>query len=158
VEFNTILSEYETHSYKWEKFTKQENFSMDMIIDFPGGARVDAHFGDFTIKTDQSPRGGGEGSAPEPFATFLASIGACAGIYVLSFCKQRGIATDDVRIVQRLHPGSIPGMIGKIELEIQVPEGFPEKYHNALINSAGKCLVKRHLEIPPEFDIHTEVV
>jgi putative redox protein len=135
-----------------------ELITMEMTIDFPGGARVDAHFGDFTIKTDQSPRGGGEGSAPEPFATFLASIGTCAGIYVLSFCKQRGIATDDIRIVQRLYPGSEPGLIGKIELEIQVPEGFPEKYHTALINSASKCMVKRHLENPPEFDIHTEIV
>lgn len=131
---------------------------MEMIIDFPGGARVDAHYNGFTIKTDQSPRGGGEGSAPEPFATFLASIGTCAGIYVLSFCKQRGIDTEGIQLIQRLYPGTVPGLIGKIELEIQVPDTFPEKYHNALINSASKCAVKRHLENPPEFEIHTEVV
>ena len=130
---------------------------MDMIIDFPGGARVDAHFGNFTIRTDQSPPGG-EGTAPEPFATFLASIGTCAGIYVLGFCKQRGIPTEGIRLIQRLYPGPEMGLIGKIELEIQVPADFPEKYHSALINSASKCLVKRHLENPPEFDIHTEVV
>jgi hypothetical protein len=28
-----------------------------MIIDFPGGARVDAHFGNFTVKTDQPMQG-----------------------------------------------------------------------------------------------------
>jgi oligoendopeptidase F len=28
---------------------------MEMIIDFPGGAHVDAHFGSFTVKTDQPP-------------------------------------------------------------------------------------------------------
>ncbi len=131
---------------------------MDMIIDFPGGAKVDAHYDGFTIQTDQSPMGGGEGSAPEPFATFLASIGTCAGIYVLSFCKQRGIDTQGIRLVQRMHPGSVPGLIGKIELEIQVPDSFPEKYHSALVNSASKCAVKRHLENPPEFDVHTEVI
>ena len=32
-----------------------------MIIDFPGGARVDAHFGDFDVQTDQPPMGGGSG-------------------------------------------------------------------------------------------------
>lgn len=131
---------------------------MDMIIDFPGGAKVDAHYNGFTIQTDQSPMGGGEGSAPEPFATFLASIGTCAGIYVLSFCKQRGIDTQGIRLVQRMLPGSVPGLIGKIELEIQVPDSFPEKYHSALVNSASKCAVKRHLENPPEFDVHTEVI
>ena len=132
---------------------------MDFIIDFPGGARVDAHFGDFTVKTDQPPQGGGENSAPTPFAVFLASIGACAGIYVLGFCKQRGLPVDGVRIVQRMHSTPFSqGLIDKIELEIQVPEGFPEKYHEALVRSAGMCLVKRHFENPPEFDIHTAVV
>lgn len=76
---------------------------MEMEITFPGGARVDAHFGSFTINTDQSPQGGGEGSAPSPFATFLASLGTCAGIYVLSFLKQRGLRTEGVRIIQRTH-------------------------------------------------------
>jgi ribosomal protein S12 methylthiotransferase accessory factor len=131
---------------------------MEMIIDFPGGAKVDAHTGSFTIQTDQSPHGGGEGTAPEPFTLFLASIGTCAGIYVLSFCKQRGIPTDGIRLVQRMSPGMTPGLIGKIELEIQVPPDFPEKYHDALINSASKCAVKRHLETPPEFEIHTAVM
>ena len=28
---------------------------MEMIIDFPGGMRVDAHFGPFTVPTDQPP-------------------------------------------------------------------------------------------------------
>ena len=103
--------------------------------------------------------GGGEGSAPTPFAVFLASVATCAGIYVLGFCKQRGLPTDGVRIVQRLHSGPMSqGLVERIELEIQVPDGFPEKYHEALIRSAGMCLVKRHFENPPEFDIHTAVV
>ena len=29
---------------------------MDMIIDFPGGAKVSAHFGSFTVSTDQPRR------------------------------------------------------------------------------------------------------
>ena len=56
---------------------------MEMVVDFPSGARVDAHFGPFTISTDQPPAGGGEGAYPTPFATFLASLATCAGIYVL---------------------------------------------------------------------------
>ena len=132
---------------------------MEMIVDFPGGARVDAHFGEYTVKTDQPPMGGGEGSAPTPFAVFLASVATCAGIYVLGFCKQRGLPTDGVRVVQRLYAGPMSqGLIERIELEIQVPDGFPEKYHEALVRSAGQCLVKRHFENPPEFDIHTAVV
>ena len=125
---------------------------MEMIIDFPGGSRVDAHFGQFTVATDQPPAA----SAPTPFAVFLSSIGTCAGIYVLGFCQQRGLPTDGIRIVQRIH-SSFNGMVEKIDLEIQVPASFPEKYRESLIRSADLCAVKKHLEKPPKFEITTKV-
>ena len=129
-----------------------------MIIDFPGGARVDAHFGPYTVATDQPPQGGGEGSAPTPFAVFLASMGTCAGIYVLGFCRQRGLPTDGIRIVQRMHSNPFSGMVSQVDLEIQVPPSFPEKYRPSLIRSAELCAVKKHLEQPPAFEITTKEV
>ena len=131
---------------------------MEMIIDFPGGARVDAHFANFTVKTDQPPMGGGEGSAPTPFAVFLSSLGTCAGIYVLGFCRQRGLSTEGIRIVQRMRSNPMTGLVGKFELEIQVPPSFPEKYRPALIRSADQCAVKKHFEDPPSFEITTKEV
>ena len=131
---------------------------MEMVIDFPGGARVDAHFGPYTVMTDQPAAGGGQGAAPTPFALFLASLGTCAGIYVLGFCKQRGLPTDGIRIVQRMFNDPSSGMVGKVELEIQVPPSFPEKYLPAMIRAADLCAVKRHMEQPPAFDVHTAVV
>lgn len=127
---------------------------MEMTIDFPGGAKVDAHFGDFTLHTDQPPGS----SAPTPFATFLASLGTCAGIYVLGFCQQRGLPTEGLRIVQRMHTDAQTGMVGKIDLEIQVPPGFPEKYIPAMERAAELCAVKKHIESPPKFDIFTRTV
>lgn len=127
---------------------------MEMIIDFPGGSRVDAHFGNFTVATDQPP----VASAPTPFAVFLSSIGTCAGIYVLGFCQQRGIPTDGIRLVQRVHSNPFSHMIDKIDLEIQVPPAFPDKYRDSLIRSAELCAVKKHLENPPRFEISTSKV
>lgn len=127
---------------------------MEMIIDFPGGARVDAHFGNFTVPTDQLPAA----TAPAPFAVFLASIGTCAGIYVLGFCQQRGLPTEGIRIVQRVESNRLTGMTEHIDLEIQVPPSFPEKYYDALIRSADQCKVKKTLENPPTFKVFTQVV
>jgi ribosomal protein S12 methylthiotransferase accessory factor len=125
---------------------------MEMVIDFPGGSRVDAHFGSFTVQTDQPPAA----SAPTPFALFLSSIGTCAGIYVLGFCRQRGIATEGIKIIQRINSNPANGMVEKIELEIQVPPDFPQKYYESLIHSAQLCAVKKHLENPPKFEITTK--
>lgn len=130
---------------------------MELTIDFPGGARVDAHFGPYTVKTDQPPAGGGEGSAPTPFAVFLSSIGTCAGIYVLGFCRQRGLPTEGIRIIQRVHKSPTSGMVEKVDLEIQVPPDFPQKYYDSLIRSADLCAVKKHLEHPPSFEVYTKV-
>ena len=125
---------------------------MEMLIDFPGGSRVDAHFDNFTIPTDQPPAA----SAPAPFDLFLAAIGTCAGIYVLGFCKQRGLPTDGIRIVERIHEGA-GQMVEKIDLEIQIPDSFPEKYRDSLIRAAELCKVKKHLENPPKFEVTTKV-
>lgn len=121
---------------------------MEMIIDFPGGSRVDAHFRDHTIATDQPPAE----SAPMPFEVFLASIGTCAGIYVLGFCKQRNLPTEGLRIVQRNHAAP-NGMMEKIDLEIQVPPTFPSQYYDALVRTAELCKVKKTLEHPPLFEV-----
>jgi putative redox protein len=131
---------------------------MEMVIDFPGGARVDAHFGPYNVETDQPPAGGGAGAAPTPFALFLSSIGTCAGIYVLGFCRQRGLSAEGIRIVQRAHSDPFTRMISKVDLEIQVPPDFPEKYRPSLVRSAELCAVKKHLETPPQFEVFTKEV
>lgn len=130
---------------------------MEMVIDFPGGARVDAHFGPYTVMTDQPPQGGGEGSAPTPFALFLASLGTCAGIYVVGFCRQRGLSTEGIRIVQRMGHDPVTGKMNRVDMDIQVPADFPEKYHEALIRAASQCAVKKQLENPPVIEVKTSI-
>ena len=124
---------------------------MEMEIVFPGGARVDARFGGLSVGTDQ------DGSAPSPFALFLASIGTCAGIYVLNFCRHRNLPTEGVRIVERVHSNPATRMVERVELDIVVPPSFPEKYHDALVRAADQCAVKKHLEHPPAFEVRTTV-
>lgn len=124
---------------------------MNMIITFDGKAKVNAEYKGISINTDQ-PQPSGDGSAPAPFDLFLASIGTCAGIYVKSFCDQRGIPTQDIRIVQSMSFDPTKHLITKIKLEIQLPASFPEKYKSAVINAADICAVKRHLHNPPAIE------
>ncbi len=131
---------------------------MEMRIDFPGGNRVDAHFGPYTVLTDQPGPNGEPGVAPSPFDLFLASIGTCAGIYVLGFCKQRNLPTEGIRIIERTGRNRLTGMVDNVEIEIQVPANFPEKYLPAMVRSAELCAVKKHIETPPAFKVFTQVV
>ncbi len=122
---------------------------MEMVIDFPGGARVDAHFAGFVVPTDQPPSGGGEGSAPTPFLTFLSTIGTCAGIYVLGFCRQRGIPAEGIRLVQDIRVDPMTRLVTDVRVTIQLPATFPAKYADAVVRSAEQCAVKKAFEHPP---------
>ena len=126
-----------------------------MKIYFPGNKKVYAEVNGFEIKTDQSPRGGGEGDFPEPFTLFLASLGTCAGIFVKSFCDQRGIPADDIHLTQEQRYDSVKKMIGEVDIKIHIPSGFPEKYEQALINTASLCSVKRHLKEEMKISVST---
>jgi putative redox protein len=123
---------------------------MDMTFTLPGDSRVEAHFGEFTLTTDQPP----DACGPTPFMLFLASIGACAAYYVQAFCRQRAIPLDGIRVVQRSEAGEA-GLVDRIALSIELPPDFPERYRSAVIRAAEQCSVKKHLERPPRIDIET---
>ncbi len=120
---------------------------MEMTIEFPGGDRVDAVMNGVRLVTDQ------DGSSPSPFQLFLASIGTCAGIYVSSFLRQRNLPTAGLVIRQRMVPDPATRLIGRIELDIDLPPGVPDQYRGALIRAAQLCAVKKHLERPPEIEV-----
>lgn len=131
---------------------------MGIKIVLPGNKRVDAILpSGFVVHTDQPIRDGGDGTALAPFELFLASIGTCAGIYIVGFCESRNISYEGIEIEQNLIFDQIQRRITKIILEIRVPKDFPEKYYDALIKSANLCAVKKVLENPPEFETYTTV-
>jgi putative redox protein len=132
-----------------------ENVS-SMRVTFPGGKRVAAEFDGFVVETDQSAAHGGDGSAPEPFSLFLASLATCAGIYVLGFCQARGISTQGLAVRQDAVWGE-RGELREVRVIIDVPPGFPEKYLGAVRAAAAACKVKKVLAAPPEIVVETRV-
>lgn len=128
-----------------------------MTVSFPGGKRVDAAFDGFTIRTDQPPKGGGEGSAPQPFDLFLASIATCAGIYVKGYRDSRGIPTESLGLEMHIERDHEQHRVGRLVLEITLPDGFPEKHREAVIRAADLCAVKKHILNPPVFEIRANV-
>ncbi len=123
---------------------------MEMVINFPGGKRVNSTYKGFTVKTDQPKSEGGNDSAPEPYDLFLASIGTCAGVYIVYFCESRDIPTDDITMTLRFERNEKSHLMEKIAIEINLPPVFPDKYRKAVIRAAEMCTVKRNLIQPPE--------
>ena len=122
---------------------------MEIDIRLGDGRRVEARWDQFTVRTDQGVDSGGEASAPEPFDLFLASFGTCTGHAVLAFCRAREIPTDGMRLVQRMLRDPDRKRLSRIEIEIFLPAGFPEKYQKAVARAAEACSVKKAIQDPP---------
>jgi uncharacterized OsmC-like protein len=125
----------------------------EMNVYFPEGKKVNATYKGFTIETDQAKSEGGDGSAPEPYSLFLASIGTCAGIYVVYFCQERGIDPSGISMRLQFEKNESNRLTEAVHIHIDLPPDFPPKYKSAVVKSAGLCSVKRNIFAPPQFTI-----
>jgi putative redox protein len=126
--------------------------TQEITVTLPGRRRVDAMIGAHTVHTDQPLDNGGEDTAPSPFELFLAAIGSCAGIFVQGFCAARKIPFEQIRIIER--PGyDAAGALTSVDLELLLPDDFPEKYRAAVLKVVEQCSVKRAIAAQPQFTV-----
>jgi len=76
---------------------------------------------------------------------------------VLELCQARDIPTDGIRLVQDHRFDEKTGRLLGIDLRVEVPPAFPEKYHKALVKAAQYCTVKRTIEEPPPMEVSLSV-
>lgn len=126
-----------------------------MKITFPGGVQVNAQFKGFEVATDQPTKNGGQNTAPAPFDFFLASLGTCAGFFALRFCQQRELPTTGMRLELTSEHNMETKRLDRVAITLTLPEGFPEKYRNAIIRATDQCAVKKALLDPPEIELIT---
>ena len=127
-----------------------------ITVSFPGGKKVTALVGDRLIATDQPIEDGGQGTAPSPFALFLASIATCAGYYALQFCLSRSIATDGMFCTAAFLYDEQLHRYTSVRIALKLPTGFPDKYRDAIVRAMDSCAVKKHLLQPPTFEVTAE--
>lgn len=121
-----------------------------MEITFPGGVQVSALHKGFAVVTDQPEVNGGQNTAPSPFDLFLVSLGTCAGFFALRFCQQRGLQTAGMRLTLDTDRNAETKRLDRVAITLHLPEGFPEKYRDAIIRATDQCAVKKALIDPPE--------
>ena len=126
-------------------------------VSFEKELRVIATAGKWDIATDQEEKDGGGDSAPNPFQLFLASLATCAGFYAMAFCEKRKISTQGLGLTLDYDWDKKEGRVVRMSFVIDLPRGFPEKYHKALVRAVDACTVKKHLVNPPEMTTYTRV-
>lgn len=125
----------------------------EMVVTFPGNLKVQANINDMTIETDQPEKSGGDNSAPSPFTLFTASLATCAGYFALKFCRSRKLETEGMVLKMKYGWDSEQKRFPVMELELQLPKDFPEKYRDAIVRAMDQCVVKKHIIDPPDIQV-----
>ena len=135
---------------------KRTSMSKHAIVTFPGGKRVDAEYGGFTIRTDEPPKGGGEGSR----ATALRPVPGLdrdlrrdlrQGLLRCARDLQRGPRHRDAHRARPLSSTASGSSSWRSSCRRVSPEA-PRGGHS---QPADLCSVKKHIFNPPAFEIRT---
>jgi ribosomal protein S12 methylthiotransferase accessory factor len=128
-----------------------------VIVTLEGNRKVTAHLETgYTVPTDQPRDEGGDGTAPTPFDLLLSALATCAGVYVADFCNHRGIPTEEIVLRQTAEyelDAEGRHRLARVDLQIDLPVDFPDKYRSAIVRVAELCAVKKTILSPPVFSV-----
>ena len=71
------------------------------------------------------------------------------------FWDKRGIDSSKIRIIRNHRNDKQTRKLVGIDLNIVLPDDFPDKYKDAVIKAADQCAVKKLLKDPPEIEVRT---
>jgi putative redox protein len=133
--------------------SKQGVSHMQVDVNFPSPDRVEARCKQLRMEIGPPPDQGGDPEAYGPFDMLLCALATCTGYAVLAFLDQRGFSTADagLRIEAERNPDS--HLLDKVSMEIRVPDGFPDKYKDAVVRATDRCFIKAQLGHKPDFEI-----
>lgn len=119
----------------------------DITVSFPKGKQVLISYKGLNVLTDQPVASGGHGEALSPFDLFLASLAGCAGFFALLFFQKRNLDTKGLDV--RATPHFDNHALVSVDIQVQVPDGFPEQYREPLLRSIDQCTVKKAIAAQP---------
>ena len=122
-------------------------------LEHQSGKAFTVSVGGRELVTDASVEDGGEGRGPKPVELFVAALGSCIGMVVVTYCQHAGLPYEGMEVDLAFDFAANPSRIGSIAVDITMPEGFPESRREALTRAAKACPVHNTLHLPPEISV-----
>ena len=91
---------------------------MQLTITHEEELRFAAHSGEHRLVIDLPEPLGGTGRGMTPPQLFVASLGACLGVYIVDYCETIGVPSQGLRVQMHWEQSERPKRIGRIRAEI----------------------------------------
>lgn len=128
----------------------KKNEPMRMDVSFSEGTQITVSLNEFSIPYDLPISSGGQGHYPTPVEHFLASLASCSGYYAKTYCDARDISTKGMKLSVTFSRFEDPATY---DIELTLPENFPEKEREGIQRAVDKCTVKKMVLNPPRFSL-----
>lgn len=93
------------------------------------------------------------GMSDSPYMIYLATVGMCSAVYVRAFLQQRGMSLEGVTLDELINYNQQENRVEHIEIQVNLPAGFPAKYEKAIKAVVDQCPVKKHFVMPPSVSV-----
>jgi uncharacterized OsmC-like protein len=104
------------------------------------------------VTSDMSESDGGRDRGPSPVELLAGSLGACIAMMVQGYCQRHGY-DGDVGVSLTAELADKPKRVGRIVVDVEVPDGVPEEKRELIKRMAQRCPIHETLTNPPGLDI-----
>lgn len=122
-----------------------------------GGDRYRIAIRGHEVLVDQPIDDGGEDTAPTPTELFVAGLASCVAFYGGRYLRRHELPTEGLAVeCGFVFAPDRPARVGKIEIVVHLPEGFPDERRRSFLSVVEHCTVHNSLVQPPEVGIALE--
>lgn len=120
---------------------------MEVNVLHEGGDRYRVEIGRHALTVDQPDTGD---AGPTPTDLFVASLASCVAHYAGRFFARHGIDPDGFGVAASFAMSADrPARVGRIDLGLQLPRGFPDELRERLAAVVDHCTVHNSITTPP---------
>lgn len=95
--------------------------------------------------TDQKP---GDPADPSPVDYMVASYAGCIGYFIAKFLRRKGFEPKNLKVTVEGKYVEGPHRIGSFEVNVELPPGIPQDWHELVKRSAEGCTIHHTLAHP----------
>lgn len=129
----------------------------DISVRHEAGDRYRLTIRGHELLVDQPVSDGGDDTAPTPTELFVAGLASCVGFYAGRYLRRHGLPEEGLGVDCSFEfADDRPARVGRIEIRLHLPEGFPDDKRNALQAVVEHCTVHNSLRQAPAVEISLE--
>ena len=111
------------------------------------------------VVVDQPAADGGTDFGPTPTELFVGGLVSCVAFYAGRFLDRHGIERDGFSVACEWEMANgRPNRVGRIDIHLELPSGFPSKHQDRLMAVVEHCTVHNSMVQMPDVRITAEAV